>query len=79
MNTTDSLFDVSGKVAVITGAGGVLCSEIARSLAARGVRVALLGRTLSKVQALFRRQQQEATTNSNNAVEEHELKIEEKR
>jgi NAD(P)-dependent dehydrogenase (short-subunit alcohol dehydrogenase family) len=52
LNTTDSLFDVSGKVAVITGAGGVLCSEIARSLAARGVRVALLGRTLSKVQAV---------------------------
>ncbi len=33
------------KVAVVTGAGGVLCSAIARRLAARGARVALLGRT----------------------------------
>ena len=46
----DRLFDVSGKIAVITGAGGVLCSEIARTLASRGVKVALLGRTLENVQ-----------------------------
>ena len=46
----DKLFDVSGKIAVITGAGGVLCSEIARTLASRGVKVALLGRTLKNVQ-----------------------------
>lgn len=36
------LFDVSGKIAVITGGGGVLCSEMARALAARGVKVAIL-------------------------------------
>ncbi|NLJ67763.1 MAG: SDR family oxidoreductase [Firmicutes bacterium] len=36
------LFDVSGQVAVITGGGGVLCSEMARALAARGVKVAVL-------------------------------------
>ncbi|MBM3874476.1 MAG: SDR family NAD(P)-dependent oxidoreductase [Verrucomicrobia bacterium] len=35
----------SGKTAVITGAGGTLCSAIARHLAAQGTRVALLGRT----------------------------------
>ena len=35
----------SGKVAVITGAGGTLCSVIARRLAAEGAVVALLGRT----------------------------------
>ena len=46
----DNLFDVSGKIAVITGAGGVLCSEIARALASRGAKVALLGRTLKKVE-----------------------------
>jgi NAD(P)-dependent dehydrogenase (short-subunit alcohol dehydrogenase family) len=46
----DPLFDLSGKTAVITGGGGVLCSEIARVLAARGVKVALLGRTLKNVQ-----------------------------
>lgn len=35
----------SGKTAVITGAGGTLCSVIARDLARQGARVALLGRT----------------------------------
>lgn len=34
--------DLSGKVAVITGAGGVLCSAFAEVLAAAGARVALL-------------------------------------
>jgi len=38
------------KVAVVTGAGGTLCSEMARSLARKGVKVALLGRTLEKLQ-----------------------------
>lgn len=34
--------DLSGKVAVITGAGGVLCSEFAKVLARAGAKVALL-------------------------------------
>lgn len=38
----DKLFDVSGKVAVITGGGGILCSRMAESLAERGVKVAIL-------------------------------------
>lgn len=38
----DKLFDVSGKVAVITGGGGILCSQMAESLAERGVKVAVL-------------------------------------
>ena len=38
-NTLD--IDLSGKVAVVTGAGGVLCSAMARA----GARVALLNRT----------------------------------
>jgi NAD(P)-dependent dehydrogenase (short-subunit alcohol dehydrogenase family) len=37
-----NLFDVKGKVAVITGGGGVLCSEMARVLAENGVKVAVL-------------------------------------
>ncbi|HVG14058.1 MAG TPA: SDR family NAD(P)-dependent oxidoreductase [Chitinophagaceae bacterium] len=37
------------KVAVVTGAGGTLCSEMARSLAKQGYKVALLGRTLDKL------------------------------
>ena len=34
--------DLSGKVVAITGAGGVICSEFARALAACGAKVALL-------------------------------------
>jgi len=40
----------TGKVAVVTGAGGTLGSAIAVELAARGARVALLGRSLAKLQ-----------------------------
>lgn len=35
-------FCISGKVAVITGGGGVLCGTIAKGLARRGVKVAVL-------------------------------------
>jgi NAD(P)-dependent dehydrogenase (short-subunit alcohol dehydrogenase family) len=35
-------FDISGKVAVITGAAGVLCGDMARHMAQKGVRVVLL-------------------------------------
>ena len=34
--------DLSGKVAVVTGAGGVLCSNFAKVLARAGAKVALL-------------------------------------
>ena len=37
--------DLSGKVAVVTGAGGVLCSMFAEALAISGAKVALLGRS----------------------------------
>lgn len=37
-------FDISGKVAVITGAGGVLAGTVARHLGRYGVRLALLSR-----------------------------------
>lgn len=35
-------FDLTDKTAVVTGGGGVLCTEMARELARRGARVALL-------------------------------------
>ncbi len=35
-------FDLAGKVAAITGGGGVLCGEMCRALAAHGVSVAVL-------------------------------------
>jgi NAD(P)-dependent dehydrogenase (short-subunit alcohol dehydrogenase family) len=37
------------KVAVVTGAGGTLCSEMARALAAQGIKVVLIGRTMEKL------------------------------
>jgi NAD(P)-dependent dehydrogenase (short-subunit alcohol dehydrogenase family) len=40
------------KVAVITGAGGTLCSEMARHLAQQGFYVALLGRSLEKLETV---------------------------
>ena len=35
-------FDISGQVAVITGAGGIICGELAKEMAKKGVKVALL-------------------------------------
>ncbi len=40
---------LDGKIAVITGAGGKLCSEMARNLAKQGAKVALLGRNPEKL------------------------------
>ena len=40
------------KVAVVTGAGGRLCSVIAKDLAAKGCKVVLIGRTASKLEAV---------------------------
>jgi NAD(P)-dependent dehydrogenase (short-subunit alcohol dehydrogenase family) len=37
------------KIAVVTGAGGTLCSVMAKNLAAQGYKVALLGRTIDKL------------------------------
>ena len=39
------------RVAVVTGAGGTLCSEIAIDLVAKGMKVVLIGRTASKLEA----------------------------
>ncbi len=41
-----------GQVAVVTGAGGTLCSEIAIKLAQEGAKVVLVGRTASKLQVV---------------------------
>ncbi len=41
-----------GKTAVITGAGGTLCSAIARRLAREGAHVALLGRTPGSLESV---------------------------
>lgn len=38
----DINFDISGQVAVITGAGGIICGVMAREMAKKGAKVALL-------------------------------------
>jgi len=46
------MLELSSRIIMITGGAGTLCSAAARDLAARGARVALLGRTEAKVVAL---------------------------
>ena len=43
--------DLSGKIAAVTGGGGVLCSAFCRALAECGAKVAVLNRTLETAQA----------------------------
>lgn len=40
---------LKNKVAVVTGGGGTLCSEMARELGRLGMKVALIGRTMEKL------------------------------
>jgi len=44
--------DYKDQVAVVTGAGGTLCSAIAIDLADKGAKVALVGRTREKLEAV---------------------------
>ncbi len=48
-------FDLQGKVAVVTGGGGVLGASMAECLAAAGARVVLLGRTAAKLETVVGR------------------------
>lgn len=47
--------DLSGKVVVITGAGGVLCGQMAEVIALCGAKVALLNRSVDKAQVYAER------------------------
>jgi NAD(P)-dependent dehydrogenase (short-subunit alcohol dehydrogenase family) len=51
-NSMDLSVDLSGKVALVTGGGGILCSQMAKDLAASGAAVAVMSRTQAKVQAV---------------------------
>lgn len=46
------MFDLKGKVAVITGGGGVLGGSMARSLGTAGVKVAVIGRSKGPLQTV---------------------------
>lgn len=48
----NKLFNLDGRVAVVTGAGGHICSEMARGFAQSGCSVALLDIRLEKVNAV---------------------------
>ena len=48
----DSLFDLTGRVAVLTGAGGILIAAMAKELGRRGAKVVATNRTASKAEAV---------------------------
>ncbi len=49
----EDLFDIKGKVVVVTGAAGALTGALSKYLAAQGARLALLGRTEGRLKALL--------------------------
>ena len=55
-----NLFDLSGEVAVVLGATGVLGGAIAEGLAAAGAKVAVLGRNSERGEARTRSIQQQS-------------------
>jgi NAD(P)-dependent dehydrogenase (short-subunit alcohol dehydrogenase family) len=52
MSYTDKLFDIQDQVAVVTGAGGYLCSAMAIGLANAGAKIAVLDLRLEKAQSV---------------------------
>lgn len=54
MNGSENQFDLTGRVAVITGGTGVLGSVMAKGLAAAGVKTAVLGRNVANAEAVVR-------------------------
>ena len=45
-----ALFDLTGKVAVVTGGGGVLCGAISGGLASAGAKIAIADCSIEKAQ-----------------------------
>jgi NAD(P)-dependent dehydrogenase (short-subunit alcohol dehydrogenase family) len=52
--TTEAVFDLSGRTAIITGGTGVLGGAMARGLAAAGAKVAVVGRNTANAEAVVR-------------------------
>jgi NAD(P)-dependent dehydrogenase (short-subunit alcohol dehydrogenase family) len=73
-----NLFDLTGEVAVILGATGVLGGAIAEGLAAAGAKVAVLGRNVERGEARVRSIQQQggsAEFFSADALDQNSLKV----
>jgi NAD(P)-dependent dehydrogenase (short-subunit alcohol dehydrogenase family) len=51
-STPEDMFDITGKVAVVTGGAGILCGNMCRFLAERGGKVAILDQNLAAAQHL---------------------------
>ncbi|MCJ7723664.1 MAG: SDR family oxidoreductase [Anaerolineales bacterium] len=52
LKTFFTLYDISGKVTVVTGGAGILCTTISRVLAAAGMKVAILDLNLPAAESL---------------------------
>jgi len=52
VNPISSLFDLTGKIVVVTGGGGVLCSTLSRTLAEAGARLAVLDINLAAAESV---------------------------
>jgi NAD(P)-dependent dehydrogenase (short-subunit alcohol dehydrogenase family) len=52
MSYVDDLFGINGRVAILTGAGGHLCSEMARALGRAGCKVAVTDLRVEKAEAV---------------------------
>ncbi len=48
----ESLFDLRGRVAAVTGGGGYLCSEMARGLAKAGCKIVVMDLRIKKAEAV---------------------------
>ncbi len=51
-NDTHNLFDLTGKVAVVTGGAGILCAGLCRDLAASGAKIAVLDLNAAAAESL---------------------------
>lgn len=51
MNPILKQFDIAGKIAVVTGAGGALCGTLSKALGEAGVKVAVLDLNIEKASA----------------------------
>ncbi|MGM0376166.1 MAG: SDR family oxidoreductase [Bacteroidota bacterium] len=64
MTTKNNEMNLAGKVAVITGGSGIICSAMAKALGAQGVKTAILARRKEKVEQVAQEIQQSTGTES---------------